>query len=269
MSLHFNLQKCIYRAVSQMDSLERLDLSNVKSVCDSNLLVLSQCSLRLKSLGLKNAAVSGEGITHLASLTTLDSLLLLGCSGINDKGMRAISGFNLKLLVLGLCSGITTAGFRQIDNLVNLEKLQIFGCDIDDSTVLRLCSLTKLTKLIIGDKLHRISDTGFRDIANLINLEELGLCCDISDSGFLKVCTLSKLVKLNITGCREITSAGFRDIGKLFRLQELDMTGCCVDDDAPISQLRNLNKLDISDCSQISHLGLSVLKRSFGPFLVL
>ena len=60
--------------------------------------------------------ITGNGISLLAALDSLESLDVMGCQGLTDADLRGFSALhNVKgSIELGGCRGITEAGVRQL-----------------------------------------------------------------------------------------------------------------------------------------------------------
>jgi hypothetical protein len=74
--------------------------------------------------------LTDEGLTHLAGLTALESLMLSRCERVTDQGLKCLSGLTgLKILSLNGCKRLTDSGLASLHGLAALQSLYLVGCE--------------------------------------------------------------------------------------------------------------------------------------------
>jgi hypothetical protein len=178
----------------------------------------------LRLLELDGVAISGAGLAHLAKLSRLEVLRLIGPSALDNTGgrhsssdstelgLRRIAGLP-KLRSLGLHDyNLSDRDLRQIARLKGLSELHIEGDNITDEGLENLAGLTKLQTLELAAP--RITDAGLRHLKGLAKLQALFLYApQVTDAGLQELKGLTQLRSLEISRA-SITAAGIRDLQK-------------------------------------------------------
>lgn len=211
------------KLLAECSDLRQLNLRECKQVSDVGLSFLSQGCPRLAELNLKRSElpfrVSDVALLQLAQgCQNLVSLNLHGCEMISDTGLSWLANWSkeLKNLDISNCSKITNKGIRHIGE----------GCQ-------KLKTITLLN-------LKRVSDVGIRCIATgcptLESLNATGLVM-LSDGvdrshGLEGIQALGKskcaihMKRLVLHGCTLISKLSLRAISNLVNLEVLDLSGC-------------------------------------------
>ncbi|MCE9524542.1 MAG: hypothetical protein K8R36_00640 [Planctomycetales bacterium] len=134
--------------VTVLEGIQTISLTNAKNIYDAELEPLGKFK-ELTSLELRNCALNGKGLVHLAGLKKL-KLLDLSETFVKDAGLKSISGIT-SLEDLNLWHTlITDAGLESIAGLVNLKRLNLDACKISAKGIVHLGKLAQLEFLHIG-----------------------------------------------------------------------------------------------------------------------
>lgn len=160
----------------------------------------------MERLTLFNCPVSDVGLTHLAELTHLKSLLLMG-------------GGNVESTVAEV--HYTDAGLEALSRLARLETLSVNSPAITDQGLVHLQKLTALKKLHLSAR--EVSNTGLAALATLPALEVLSLRTPgVTLSGLNALNSLRRLRSLEAAPIRQ-DNAGL-NLSELTGLEELGIT---------------------------------------------
>ena len=121
--------------------LMHLNLSRFSDFRDSDGPALHSVSGTLTHLNLSYSnKLSDRGLSAVASLSALRSLILNGCEKITYRGLEALRGLSeLRVLGLGSCPRMTDAGIETSAALLSLERLNCSCCNnITDHGLLAL-----------------------------------------------------------------------------------------------------------------------------------
>jgi hypothetical protein len=154
----------------------------------------------------------------------------------------------LKRLSLFYCN-ISNSSLRHLSSLTNLEVLNLDSREIGDNGLFHLRSLQKLKSLDIFS--GRITDSGCSHIAKIKSLESLELCGGgISDVGCTTLASLENLTNLNLSQNERITNRGAAALAALSNLKALNLSNTRVNSGALMyfSDLRNLKSLALYGC---------------------
>ena len=134
--------------VTVLEGIQTISLTNAKNIYDAELEPLGKFK-ELTSLELRNCALNGKGLVHLAGLKKL-KLLDLSETFVKDAGLKSLAGMTT-LEDLNLWHTlITDAGLESIAGLVNLKRLNLDACKISAKGMVHLGKLTQLEFLHIG-----------------------------------------------------------------------------------------------------------------------
>ncbi|BBN12882.1 F-box and leucine-rich repeat protein 2/20 [Marchantia polymorpha subsp. ruderalis] len=273
-------------------SLLRLDVARCVNVSERGIMALASGATPLQQLTLSYCSPITEAL--LKSFGKFESLLAIRLDGcdIAPNGLTFI-GRGCKLLKefsVCKCRGITDEGIQVIVNgCQNLHKLDLTCCrDLSDVTLASIASSCRQLRSLKMEACNLVTDKGLGLLANgCMSLEELDLTdTHINDEGlkYLARCTALRSLKLgyclNLTdkgvgyiaasccNLREIDlyrSTGIGDAGisalanGCRRLRVMNLSYCARITDASlhsISQLRDLNNLEIRACSLVTSVGL-------------
>nr|CAB3462824.1 unnamed protein product [Digitaria exilis] len=218
--------------VARMRKLQRLSLSRCKQVTD---------------MGLGCVAV---GCTDLRDLS------LKWCIGITDLGLNLLALKCTKLTTLDLSyTMITKESLLSIIKLTNLQVLTLVGCiGIDDDALSSLeKEYSKSLQVLDMSHCQNVTDVGVSSIVKSIpNLLELNLsyCCPT----------------LKLEGCKFMAD-GLKAIGSsCVSIRELSLSKSAGVTDTElsfaVSKLKNLLKLDITCCRNITDVSVVSITRS-------
>jgi len=186
-------------------------------------------------------------LTELEGLQTLD---LFHCSDLTN--LTPLGG--LKVLRLALCGGMMD--LAPLNGLKSLQTLYIFDCAVG-ADIAPLSNLKALESLMLS------GCTGLEDFAPLSNLKNL-VFLDLSNCrGLLELVplrNLNALRSLDLSGCIGVKEVA--PISELNALNTLRLKRTGVTNLAPLSGLKELILLDLTDCAGVTDLSpLFALKK--------
>lgn len=206
----------------------------------------------LEEINLDSCPVGDWTITHLADNDVVPNLVSLDLADtdLSDLGMVKIAKFqSLKRLSLFYCN-IANSSLGHLTSLSNLEVLNLDSRHIGDEGLLHLRSLRNLKALDIFS--GKVTDYGCIHIAKIKSLESLELCGGgISDTGCATLAAhLKNLVSLNLSQNERITNRGAGSLAVLSKLKALNLSNTRVNSGALVylSELRNLKSLALYGC---------------------
>ena len=198
----------------------------------------------LRSIDLRRAKVSNEGLSLVGKLRKLQVLKLLG-NNIEDRGTAALTGLGeLKVLWLDN-TRLSDAGLKSIAELDTLTDLSLTQTAIGDDGLSHLKPLRQLSKIWLGDT--NVTDEGLQHLREFEHLTYIGLKgTQITDDGLRHVGALRQLENLGLRDTR-ITDAGISHLLGLQHLKSLRLQNTQVTDAgiSRVSTLKSLETLDI------------------------
>lgn len=145
----------------------------------------------LRSLSLRNRALTDGDLAHLEELKDLEHLDLSWTSIGNDSLKHFLGLAQLKTLRLD-GTLVTGAGFEELKHLANLQELSLTGSQLDDAGLAFVTECRNLRKLELRHT--RVTDAGMPDLKRLPDLERLELDgTEVSDAGMRTVRLLKGL----------------------------------------------------------------------------
>ncbi|KAL9233332.1 hypothetical protein vseg_008350 [Gypsophila vaccaria] len=276
--------------------LERLSLKWCMEISDVGVELLCKKSLGLKFLDLSSLKITSESLGSIASLQMLESLIIVGCTLVDDVGLHLLGNGcpSLKVLDVSRCDLITSVGLCSVvRGHPDLLQLNISHCMVDfTSDLLHALKGLKHLNVFRADG-ARVSHATFQvlstkctslaevwlskciglkdvDIVRLVNgctdLRVLNLsCCDAVNDATIAAIAAScpKLHSLMLESCSYMTEMNLELLGaRCLLLEELDLTDCCGVNDTALSFLSRCSKLKLVKlglCNNISDKGLSYL----------
>jgi len=182
--------------------------------------------VNLNTLELYECQISDAGVGCFAELIKLRKLMLHGCMRIQNLAFLSKLS-TLKTLSLANCYGLNDKECIRI-NLQSLENLSLSGCRITDGTLEHLSHSTRL-KYLNAANCANITDAGIDHIANISTITALhlsGQCKLITDQGLKYVANLKNLVHFSMPWAENITDEGVNSLAQLQELQRLDIFMC-------------------------------------------
>ncbi|KAK6915626.1 Leucine-rich repeat [Dillenia turbinata] len=241
--------------------------------------------------------VTNRSLFSIASLGKLKSLSMVGCSLLDDVGMKYLGRGCplLQVLDVSRCNGISSYGLTlvlkvhsglqqlgagycfadlsadliySLKNLGSLNLIKFDGARLSDSKFLSISLYCKQLVEVGLSKCIGVADEGIIQLASgCVNLKILDLTCcnlitDIGISAIADCCT--NLVSLKVESCNLITEKGLERLGhSCLLIEELDLTDCSGVDDTGIvtywSKLFNDMRAGFIRCEGIRDEGLAAL----------
>ncbi|KAM7314544.1 F-box/LRR-repeat protein 14-like [Ixodes scapularis] len=200
-----------------VSSLEYLGLEDCALVSDLGLEYLSLGLKHLVSLDLSMClSVTDAGLEHIAKISFLKKLTLLGCEDLTSQSMfhLATARFRLNCLIISYCNQIEDTGIHMINRgqgLVSLTTLNVNACPITDVGLSVVAEkLRDLTALNISE-CEYVSKDGISVVAaNLRKLRfiNMRLCTGLTNISLKHLARMSSLEVINLKGCTKITGKG-------------------------------------------------------------
>lgn len=208
----------------------------------------------LKSLKLPaymwngGAGVEGESndaFAHLASLTSLESLVLsihfLTELSVKDAGMEALGSLH-NLKELRLVQGLLTG--KGLAKLTGLQRIDLTDSRITDEGLQSLAAMPNLQRIILRNTL--VTDAGLAHLAKLRNVVELDLFgCKITDAGIDHLQQMRGMQQLNLLGAN-LTDKGLQKLRHMRDLRVLTLYRNPISN-AGIKELSRLKRLRFVD----------------------
>jgi Leucine Rich repeat len=128
---------------------------------------------RLRTLVLWDNDVKDAGLAYLKGLSQLESLTLVGIR-MTDAGFWRLKGLSkLRHLSVGVCPGVTGAGFADPQGLAQLIWLDLQWTGVSDANLVYLRGLPRLESLSLYNT--GVTDAGLAHLHGLTHLKELHL----------------------------------------------------------------------------------------------
>jgi len=198
---------------------------------DKGIAELAKCKL-LEELTIGSSGLTDEGMTHIASLTNLRRLELLGCSNVTNNGLAKLITLKSLRNIAVRKENTTIGGLSFLNELPDLTNFNIKDVRQDDSGM-DISGLTKLEDLTLF--LHRqrrdgamvydsFHDEDWKCLANFTKLKRLQITgVGIGDEGIKHLSGLTNLEFLNIIcpGEERITDAALKYMAGMQKLNRL------------------------------------------------
>lgn len=151
--------------------------------------------LRLVRLALPR--ITDAQLSHLATMTSVERVYLLGAHKITDKGLASLRNLpNLKVLCITR-SQVQGNGLRDFKSATSLQKLWLSGSSVNDEGCRYIAQMTNLRSIDLSRTC--ISDAGIRILTPLRNLQSISLCgTPITDEALHLLGEFRELRRLNV-----------------------------------------------------------------------
>ncbi|RAL52041.1 hypothetical protein DM860_016539 [Cuscuta australis] len=279
-------------------TLRSINLSRSKFFTHAGLSNLVMSCVNLVEVDLSNASeLKDMAAAVVAEAKNLEKLLLVRCKGITDIGIGciAVGCKKLRLLNLRWCLGVGDLGvgliavkckdirsldlsylpisnkcLSSISKLQKLEDLVLEGCyGIDDDSLIALKQGCKSLETLNMSSCQNVSPVGLSSLtcsAGCLRQLTLSYGSPVTLALGESLQKLSMLQSIKLDGC-QVTCSGLRAIGNwCVSLRELSLSKCPgVTDDglcSVVTKHRELVKLDITCCRNITHLSISNITNS-------
>ncbi|XP_068660575.1 F-box/LRR-repeat protein 3 [Aristolochia californica] len=273
--------------------LEKLNLKWCLEISDLGLDLLSKKCHDLKFLDVSYLKISNKSLESLSSLRNLKSLLMVGCSNLDDEGMNFLKNGNASLQCIDIsrCEKVTPYGLASVieghlrlyqitarhsvpelsalflvnlKELENLRSIRLDGLQLSYSVLQTIRHNCKSLVEIGLSKCKGVTDEGVGAIVtDRLQSIDLTCCCAITDDAILAIAkTSKKLLSLGLESCSSITEAGLDRLATCCSsLKELDLTDCNVNDSGLkcLSKCLELVALKLGLCPCISDKGLTCI----------
>ena len=194
----------------------------------------------LHSLGFLGSKTSEAGVCWAISQFPELKGFLASDMPLGDQILESLAKATL-LVDLNLSKvQVTSAGFKHIAGLKDIERLHLSDTAIDDSGVAHLEGLSKVYWLWLDNT--KITSVGMKSIGKLKNLDTLLLHnTAVTDDGLEHIRSLKKLKSLRLDGTK-VTDAGLAHLSQVATLEDLDLEDTLVTDKGLV-HLQNMPKL--------------------------
>jgi hypothetical protein len=163
---------------------------------------------------------------------------------------------NLRALVLWQCNELQD--LRGLSGLVNLARLQLSGCRLNDVSLVSLEPLRGLTYLEL--ETDAISNAALSSVGKLAALRELYInCSNLTGGGLRRLAPLKNLLVFHLTRAFYVTDV--IALGRLTSLRDVQLSSLIqLGSVQPLSSLKHLTSLMLESCRAINSLqGLEAL----------
>lgn len=267
--------------LSRLPALERLTLHRAHGITDESLAAVAELD-NLQVLALIDAPITGTGLQRLKRRTSLRSLDLRDCTGLQAEDYRVLRDIDsLTGLKLG-GPNIDDATIDVVLEIPRLNSLAIEDAPVSAAAIQRLSSgpeLAERIRSLVLTRCYGVTDEALSVLVELPNLGTLSIReCPVSGAFLMSLAEVpserlpplktlvirqaflseqavavlpqlaANLKWLDLSGTTLSTSS-MEAIAKISQLQTLRLAGCSLDDEAirPIQSLTNLITLDLSD----------------------
>jgi internalin A len=224
---------------------------------------------RITAVDLRSSWVTDADMPLLAKLPHL-AKLDLSLTRITDRGMQQLkTAPGIVELNLHYAEQITDEGMSAIKGWKKLQRLNVRGTRITDSTLEHAASVPTLTALDAG--YAQVTDVGLDHLASLPNLKELAIGGNkITDAGLQSLRYLTGLTHLDLTGMQRtdsglwsvsLTELGVGAIATLRELRSLKLDGLPVSARwlERLKGLAKLERLSLQGCTRVSDDAAAVI----------
>jgi Leucine-rich repeat (LRR) protein len=249
--------------VQDMHELEWLDLQDVITVSNNCLPDVARCR-NLRFLRVYGRSFEGEGIAPIGQMKSL-RVLSMQQTGVGSPTYKPEDD-----------------NIHHLAGLVDLERLDLYGTFVNDASMAKLSSLTKLRDLSLrgtacgavdmsylasmpelrsldlGESF--VDDISMKEIGKLSNLEDLILWNTyVTNEGIVELEGKLTLKRLNLDNLKQVGDDAMDTVGKLVNLEYLHIGGTQVTDAgiAKLHGLKNLKKQGGKPALDIKSLGIS------------
>lgn len=190
--------------------------------------------------------VQNADLEVLAQLVAVTSVSLRGQTQIDDDAMATIAKLStVKVLDLGGCVEITSAGIDTIKGMPALEDINLERTAIDDEAIGHLKETPKLKRIRLArtslgdDSMEHLKDETQLELLDLAHVS--GNTGGVTDTGLLKLAGLTKMRNLRIWG-PQLTDAGIEAVKDMEDLRVLSIEDAFVTGPA-LEHIGGLSKL--------------------------
>ena len=249
--------------------LRVLDLSPVADAVADSVLAACPAFPRLRKLDLSHCAeLSDRGLAHACRARHLEDLVIRGCRGLTDEGLRPLQALvRLERLHLGGC-GFLGHGFRFLAGLPALKEVNLWESRVGMPGIRHLASLPRVESLDLGYNSHMSDEVlvalkGLhlrRLVVNGASFAARSTLADaLTDAGLLAVAlapAMRGLTYLDASFCDGITDLSLEAIGAHLRRLCVLKLACCTSGvtDAGVAALTSLEELEELDLSGLARL---------------
>ena len=224
---------------------------------------------KIVAVDLRGSWVTDSDLGDLARLGSL-SRLDLSLTRISDHGLQQLKNARgITDLSLRYAELITDAGLVAVKEWKHLQRLNLRGTKITDTTLQHLSGVTSLESLDIG--FVQVTDVGLDALTALPNLKELAIGGNkLTDVGLQPLRQMPGLISLDLSGAQRtdsglwsisLTEPGLDAVATLKNLRHLRLngTGVFARGLEKLSGLVHLERLDLQGCSRIADDAAPVL----------
>ncbi|KAI9081007.1 hypothetical protein K1719_036987 [Acacia pycnantha] len=262
-------------------NLKSLSLKWCFEISNLGIDLLCKKCLDLEILDISYLKLTSESLKSIASLPKLELLVMVGCSFVDDVGLRFLEKGcpHLKAIDVSRCDFVSSSALTSLvsgrSSLVQIDARYCFlafwtGAFI--SLVECLKNLQNLT--VIRIDAVQVSDLALQIIGTgCKSLLEIGLskCIGVTNIGIMQLVSgcdsCPHLICLMLESCDMVTEKSFYDLGsRCLLLEELDLTECSGINDRALkylSRCSGLLTLKLGLCTNISDVGLAYIGCNF------
>ena len=254
-------------SINGLNSLLKLTQLSSLNISRSSVFYEDDFLQRLSKLKSLKTLIFDGGNKPIEELKHMSHLIELHARGYMVTDFLKFMGQNLKGLRCFKFTGnsdLTDESYSHLMGMQHLKELNISDTKVTPQIFKAVGKqLKQLTRIDLG--CSSIDDQGLQEVSKCEKLRHLNLfrCHHITDLGLKQLKTLLHLRYLNVDHCKLITDEGFSFLIKYLKnISELNVSGLPLTDQTVIvmsSSMKNLIKLNISSCRQVTPLGFKAI----------
>jgi len=266
--------------------LEVINLSNCSKITDEGLQQLALKCHKIHTIILSYCNnITAKGIQNLAtSCPDIKTIDLKNCLNIDDAAIINLTNGCKKLEKISLegCFLVKDASLKALEVCKNLKDLDLTRTRLTPVMLKELAKLTSLERLRVKECSIEEENNELSLVASgLKNLKVIDLkqCSDIKDEHVKALTANNKNIRtLILAGCSQLMAEDYYEAAALQSitngcpdLEELDLSGCWHINDIALKKfwnketksprLKNIKKLSLRDCTEITNDGLKNISR--------
>ncbi|KAI9072954.1 hypothetical protein K1719_045083 [Acacia pycnantha] len=258
-------------------NLKSLSLKWCFEISNLGIDLLCKKCLDLEILDISYLKLTSESLKSIASLPKLELLVMVGCSFVDDVGLRFLEKGcpHLKAIDVSRCDFVSSSALTSlVSGRSSLVQIDARYCFLELSFPLVECLKNLQNLTVIRIDAVQVSDLALQIIGTgCKSLLEIGLskCIGVTNIGIMQLVSgcdsCPHLICLMLESCDMVTEKSFYDLGsRCLLLEELDLTECSGINDRALkylSRCSGLLTLKLGLCTNISDVGLAYIGCNF------
>ena len=253
--------------LSKLMNLRNLNASGASKTPLSDLTLQYQGKLaNLEELVTGGTLFTDKGISYLTNLKKLRKLWIFTAPQMTNQSLVHIGKLKeLRDLSLPINAKITISGLKSLNNLEDLERLNIYLIQ-QDNTGMDISGLKNLKDLDIGSRNkedNRLSDSDLACLSQLKNLEDLSISTvGIGNEGLKHLQNLKNINRLQLMNSK-IDDEGLKYLSRMEKLVDLWISGADFSGEGfkYLHNLKRVQRLEIHSYKRINQQYINRLRK--------